>query len=76
MKYQLDGKIIKNHFGLRVKTYSYLIDEVAKIKRKNAQKIKLKSPENRNCKKATQHENNINHIQPWTKYFRKALVFI
>ena len=38
MKYQLGGKIIKNHFGLRVKTYSYLIDEVVKIKRKNAQK--------------------------------------
>ena len=38
MKYQLGGKIIKNCFGLRVKTYSYLIDEVVKIKRKNAQK--------------------------------------
>ena len=38
MKYQLDGKIIKNHFGLRLKTYSCLIDQVVKIKRKNAQK--------------------------------------
>ena len=38
MKYQLGGKKIKNHFGLRVKIYSYLIDEVVKIKKKNAQK--------------------------------------
>ena len=38
MKYQIGGKTIKTHFGLRVKTCSYLIDEVVKIKRKNAQK--------------------------------------
>ena len=72
---------MKNLFGLRVKTYSYLIDEVVKIRKKKWSKkwvikIKLKSQDYKNCLKATQHENKINHLQPWTKYLRKALVFI
>ena len=39
MKYKLGGKIMKEFFGLKAKTYSYLINDGSKDKKQKEQKI-------------------------------------
>ena len=65
---ELGGKIMKTFVGLRVKTYSYLIDdgsedEKAKGTIKCVIKRKLKFEDYKNCLEATQLENKINHLE-------------
>ena len=65
---ELGGKIMRMFVGLRVKTYSYLIDdgsedEKAKGTIKCVIKRKLKFEDYKNCLKATQLENKINHLE-------------
>ena len=65
---ELGGKIMKTFVGLRVKTYSYLIDdgsedEKAKGTIKCVIKRKLKFEDYINCLEATQLENKINHLE-------------
>ena len=38
MKDELGGKIVTKFVGLKAKTYSYLVDDVVKIKKQRAQK--------------------------------------
>ena len=64
MKDELGGKIITKFLGLRVKIYSYLIDEVSEDKKAKGTKqcvIKRKPKfENyKNCLEATQFDNKI-----------------
>ena len=68
MKNELGGKIITKFVGLRVKTYSYLIDdssedEKAKGTKKCVLKIKLKFENYKNCSEATQLDNKIKYIE-------------
>ena len=65
---ELGGKIMRMFVGLRVKTYSYLIDdgsedEKAKGTIKCVIKRKLKFEDYKNCLEATQLENKINHLE-------------
>ena len=61
MKDQLGGKIKANFFGLRAKTYSYLIDDGSedkktKVLNKCVIKRKLKFENYKNCLEATQNK--------------------
>ena len=67
MKDDLGGKIITKFVGLRVKTYSYLIDEGSEDKKvKGAEKCvmkrKLKCGNYNNRLEATQLDNQINYL--------------
>ena len=68
MKDELGGKIMTKFFGLRAKTYSYLIDDGSEDKKaKNTKKcvIKriLKFENYKNWLKTTQLENKINCLE-------------
>ena len=68
MKDELGGKIMTKFVGLRVKTYSYLIDDgtedkKAKRTKKCVIKRKLKFENYKNCLEATQLENKINYLE-------------
>ena len=68
MKDQLGGKYMTKFFGLRAKTYNYLIndgseDEKSKGTRKCAVKRKLKFENYKNCLRVTQLENKIKHLE-------------
>ena len=68
MKDQLGGKYMTKFFGLRAKTYNYLIndgseDEKSKGARKCAIKRKLKFENYKNCLRVTQLENKIKHLE-------------
>ena len=68
MKDQLGGKYMTKFFGLRAKTYNYLIndgseDEKSKGTRKCAVKRKLKFETYKNCLRVTQLENKIKHLE-------------
>ena len=68
MKNELSGKIMKELVGLIAKPYSYLINDGSKDKKargtkKCVLKRKLKSKGYKNCLEATQHENEINHLE-------------
>ena len=68
MKDQLGGKYMTKFFGLRAKTYNYLIndgseDEKSKGTRKCAIKRKLKFENYKNRLRATQLENKIKHLE-------------
>ena len=68
MKDQLGGKYMTKFFGLRAKTYNYLIndgseDEKSKDARKCAIKRKLKFENYKNRLRATQLENKIKHLE-------------
>ena len=68
MKDQLGGKYMTKFFGLRAKTYNYLIndgseDEKSKCTRKCAIKRKLKFENYKNCLRVTQLENKIKHLE-------------
>ena len=67
MREELGRKIMKTFVGLRVKTYSYLIDDSSEDKKvkgtkKCAIKRNLKFENYKNCLEATQLENKINHL--------------
>ena len=66
MKDELGRKIMIEFVGLRVKTYSYLIDDdsedkKAKGSKKYVIKIKIKFENYKNCLEATELENKINY---------------
>ena len=71
--YELDGPLAKGknmvkYFGLKAKTYSYLIDDSSEDKKAKATKMyvierKLKFEYYKNCLEATQLENKINHLE-------------
>ena len=68
MKGELGGKIMTKLVGLRVKFYSYLIDdgtEDKKVKgtKKYVTKRKLKFKNYKNCLEATQLEIKVNHLE-------------
>ena len=68
MKDKLGGKIMTKFFRLRVKTYSYLIDDgsedkKAKGTKKCVIKRKLKFENYKNCLEATQLENTISYLE-------------
>ena len=68
MKDELGRKIMTKFVGLRVKTYSYLIDDgtedkKAKGTKKCVMKRKLKFENYKNCLEATQLENKINYLE-------------
>ena len=70
MKDKLGGKIMTKFVGLRVKTYSYLIDDgredkKAKGTKKCVIKKKLKFENYKNCLEATQLQNKINHLEKY-----------
>ena len=67
MREELGRKIMKTFVRLRVKTYSYLIDDSSEDKKvkgtkKCAIKRNLKFENYKNCLEATQLENKINHL--------------
>ena len=64
MKYELSGKIMKNFFGIRAKTYSLFKDDSSENKKakgtkKCVLKKNLKFEKYKNCLEATQLENKI-----------------
>ena len=68
MKNELRRKIMMQFVGLIAKTYSYLIDDStedkkAKDTKKCVTRRKLKFENYKNCLKATQLENKINHLE-------------
>ena len=68
MKEELGGKIMTRLDGLRVKAYSYLIDngsedKKAKGKKKCVIKRKIKFKNYINCLGATQLDNKINYLE-------------
>ena len=68
MKDKLGVKIITKYFGLREKTYSYLIDNGSKDKRakgtkKCVIKRKLTFKNYKSCLESTKLENKINHLE-------------
>ena len=65
MKNELGGKILTKFVGLKVKTYSYLIDHGSEDKKAKSEKEKkkLKFENYKNCLEATQLENKINHLE-------------
>ena len=68
MKYELGGKIMTKFVGLRVKNYSYLIDDggedkKAKSTKKCVIKRKLKFESYKNCLEVIQIENKIKLTQ-------------
>ena len=68
MKDELGRKIMIEFVGLRVKTYSYLIDDdsedkKAKGSKKYVIKIKTKFENYKNCLEATELENKINYLE-------------
>ena len=68
MKDKLGGKIMTKFFGLRAKTYRYLIDNVsegakAKGTKKCVIKRKIKFENYKTCLVATQIENKVNHLK-------------
>ena len=68
MKDELGGKIMKEFVGLRVKTYSYFIDDNSEDKRvKSTKKCVMKRKGTfwnyKNCLEATKLENKINHVE-------------
>ena len=68
MKDELGRKIMIEFVGLRVKTYSYLIDDdsedkKAKVSKKYVLKIKIKFENYKNCLEATELENKINYLE-------------
>ena len=68
MKDEFGGEMITKLFGLRAKTYSYLIDhsnenKKAKKTKNCVIKRKLKFEKYRNCLVATQLENKINYLE-------------
>ena len=68
MEHKLGRKIMTKFVGLRVKSYSYLIDydseeRKAKCTKKCVIKRKLKFKYYKNCLEATQLENKINHLE-------------
>ena len=66
MKNQLGGKVMIKFLGLRAKIYSYLIDDKYK-KTKGTKKCVIKKQpkfeDYRNCLKATERNNKINHLE-------------
>ena len=62
MKDKLGGQIMKKFVGLRAKAYSYLKDNNDETK-KCVIKRKLKFEDYKNCLKAAQIENKINHLE-------------
>ena len=68
LKDELGRKIMIEFVGLRVKTYSYLIDDdsedkKAKGSKKYVIKIKIKFENYKNCLEATELENKINYLE-------------
>ena len=61
MKDKLGGKIMRKFFGLRAKTYSYLIEGSSEEEKKKTKKCvikrKLKFENYKNCLELTQLEN-------------------
>ena len=67
MKDELGGQIMKQFFGLRARTYSYLKDnndENIKVKRGNKCNIKrkIKLQDYKNCLEGTEIDNNVNYL--------------
>ena len=68
MKDELGRKIMMEFVGLRVKTYSYLIDNDSEDKKAKGSKtcfikIKIKFENYKNCLEATKIENKINYLE-------------
>ena len=71
MKYKLGRKIMANFVGLRAKSYSCLIDDSSEDKKAKGTKMcvikrKIKFENYKNCLKATQLENETNHLEKKT----------
>ena len=68
MKDELSGQIMKEFFGLRAKTYSYLKDNNDEDKKSKGTKncvikIKLEFEDYKSCFEAAQIENKTNYLQ-------------
>ena len=68
MKDELGSNIMERFVGLKVKTYSYLIDDDSKDKEAKGTKMcvikrKLKFEDYENCFEVTQLKNKINHLE-------------